>query len=229
MNQKSLSLLLVTILLAAATLRGQTNLSNRLDSISYALGMDVGRNIGKLDMGLQAEMIYQGIKDAFEGKEGAMSEEQVQALMQAFQNEARNAQMKAQQEAGQAAQARGEAFLAENAQRDSVSVTASGLQYQVIREGTGPKPSAESTVKVHYEGRLLDGKVFDSSYQRGEPIEFPLNGVIPGWTEGLQLMSAGAKYRLYIPAALAYGSRGAGQDIGPNEALIFDVELLEVK
>jgi FKBP-type peptidyl-prolyl cis-trans isomerase FkpA len=125
--------------------------------------------------------------------------------------------------------AKGEKFLEDNAKKDGVTVTASGLQYKVITEGTGKSPSATDTVLVHYEGTLIDGKVFDSSYKRGEPIEFPLNRVIAGWTEGVQLMKEGSKHRLYLPSKLAYGKQGAGRDIGPNEALIFDVELLKVR
>ena len=124
--------------------------------------------------------------------------------------------------------AKGEEFLAENAKREGVFVTESGLQYEVVTMGEGEKPTAESTVKVHYHGTLIDGTVFDSSVQRGEPIEFPLNGVIKGWTEGLQLMPVGSKFILYIPYQLAYGERGAGELIGPCEALIFEVELLEI-
>ncbi|MBQ3717678.1 MAG: FKBP-type peptidyl-prolyl cis-trans isomerase [Paludibacteraceae bacterium] len=123
----------------------------------------------------------------------------------------------------------GEKFLQENALRDGVKVTESGLQYEVLVQGKGKKPTAESTVKVHYEGTLIDGTIFDSSYQRGEPIEFPLNGVIKGWTEGLQLMPVGSKYKLYIPYELGYGERGAGQSIPPYATLIFTVELLDIK
>ena len=125
--------------------------------------------------------------------------------------------------------AKGAKFLEDNAKKEGVVTTASGLQYVVLTPGTGKSPKATDTVLVHYEGTLLDGKVFDSSYRRKEPIEFPLNRVIPGWTEGVQLMQEGAKYRFFIPSKLAYGPRGAGRDIGPNETLIFDVELLEVK
>ena len=229
MNQRSLCLILAALLMSVANLRGQTDLTNRVDSISYALGMDVGNNISRLGVELNAEMIYQGLKDVFIGAESQMTKEEVQTYMQSFQQEAMAAQQQVQQQRAQDAKAKGEAFLAENAQRDSVTVTESGLQYQVLRAGEGTSPAATDTVKVHYEGRLLDGKVFDSSYQRGQPIEFPLNGVISGWTEGVQLMKEGAKYRFFIPSQLAYGARGAGQDIGPNETLIFDVELLEVK
>lgn len=125
--------------------------------------------------------------------------------------------------------AKGEKFLEDNAKKEGVTVTASGLQYKVITPGTGKSPKATDTVEVHYEGTLIDGTVFDSSYRRKESIEFPLNRVIAGWTEGVQLMQEGAKYRFYIPSKLAYGPRGAGRDIGPNEALIFDVELIKVK
>ena len=123
----------------------------------------------------------------------------------------------------------GKKFLEENAKKEGIKSTPSGLQYEVLREGTGPKPGASSTVEVHYEGRLINGKVFDSSYQRNETISFPLNRVIPGWTEGLQLMPTGAKYRLYIPSELGYGARGAGADIPPNAALVFDVELISIR
>jgi FKBP-type peptidyl-prolyl cis-trans isomerase len=124
--------------------------------------------------------------------------------------------------------AKGEKYLEDNAKKEGVVTTASGLQYKVLTEGSGKAPKSTDTVLVHYEGTLIDGKVFDSSYRRGEPIEFPLNRVIAGWTEGVQLMKEGAKYRFFIPSRLAYGPRGAGRDIGPNEALIFDVELLKV-
>lgn len=133
------------------------------------------------------------------------------------------------QASAQSAKEKGETFLKENATKEGVKTTASGLQYKIIQEGDGKQPAATDTVLVHYKGTLIDGKEFDSSYKRNEPISFPLNGVIPGWTEGLQLVKTGGKIQLFIPAALAYGSRGAGGVIGPNETLIFDIELLEVK
>lgn len=229
MNRKNLCLVLVAILGAATSLLGQVDLKSRQDSMSYALGMDVGNNLSRLGVDLSADMIYQGLKDVFEAEGSKLTEAQVRTYMQAFQQEAMTAQQRQMEQKGQEAKARGEAFLAENAEKDSISVTESGLQYKVIRAGSGESPAATNTVKVHYEGRLLSGEIFDSSYQRGEPIEFGLNRVIPGWTEGLQLMKPGAKYRLFIPSDLAYGLRGSPPKIGPNEALIFDVELLEVK
>ena len=151
-----------------------------------------------------------------------MSLEDAQAALQDYEQ-------RAQREKIEAATAAGEKFRKENSERDGVTVTDSGLQYEVITQGEGEKPTAEDTVSVHYEGTLIGGKVFDSSVARGQPAEFPLTNVIPGWTEGLQLMNVGSKYRFVIPSELAYGERGAGQDIGPGETLVFEVELLEIK
>lgn len=158
-----------------------------------------------------------GMRDAFEGAEAKLTDEEINAEMMAFQEK-----MQAEQQAAQAA------FLAENAARDGITVTESGLQYEVIEVGEGAKPTATDTVEVHYRGTLIDGTEFDSSYSRGQTVSFGVSQVIPGWTEALQLMSEGAKYKLYIPSDLAYGPAGAGQTIGPNATLIFDVELVSI-
>ncbi|WNJ20833.1 FKBP-type peptidyl-prolyl cis-trans isomerase [Pontibacter sp. G13] len=208
----------------------QDELANRTDSMSYALGMDVGTNLSRIEVPVNGQMIYQGMMDAL-GEEGAsaLTDEQMRTLLAAFQQEVAAAQRRKADEAGQKARAEGEVFLEENGQKEGVVTTPSGLQYLVLQEGAGEHPTAASTVKVHYEGKLLNGEIFDSSIKRGEPIEFPLGGVIPGWTEGVQLMTPGAKYRFFIPYNLAYGERGAPPSIGPYETLIFDVELLEIK
>ena len=168
-------------------------------------------------------------RDGFSANAPKMTPEEVQAILTAFSRE-----MQAKQQAGMRAEAEksqkaGETFLAENAKKEGVKVLPSGLQYKVLKQGAGQKPTSKNVVKTHYRGTLIDGREFDSSYKRNEPIEFPLNGVIRGWTEGLQLIKPGGKIRLFIPSNLAYGPRGAGGIIGPDETLIFDVELLAVK
>ena len=223
-----MALSLVT-LLSSEWAWGQ-NLETRMDSISYAIGINLGRSMRQLDgVDLNREIIFQGLEDAFADKESPLSEQQVQQLLIALQQEMQAAQMQAQRAKAAEAIEKGQAFLTENKTKEGVMETETGLQYKILREGTGAMPAATNTVKVNYEGRLLDGKVFDSSYERGEPIEFPLNRVISGWTEGLQLMKEGAKFQFYIPSNLAYGDRGSPPNIGPGETLIFDVELLEVK
>lgn len=196
-----------------------------MDKTSYALGLNIGGQLGGLvtpDMNI--EDFVAGIKDRLTGNE-QITPAEAQELVSAF---AKAEQARAE-EASKQARSAGEAFLAENAKREGVVTTASGLQYEVITEGTGRKPLATDSVECHYEGTLITGEVFDSSYQRGETATFPLNGVIAGWTEGLQLMSEGAKYRFFIPYNLAYGERGAGAMIPPFAALVFVVELVAVK
>jgi len=190
-------------------------------SPSYALGMLLAGNIKSADIVINYEDFLAGMKDVLEGSGGKLTEAQAQAVVQAAVNAA--AAKKADTN-----MARGQAFLAANRSKPGVKVTASGLQYEVLSLGTGAMPLASDTVTVNYEGRLIDGTVFDSSYTRGEPASFRLDQVIPGWTEGVQLMPAGSKYRFYVPSELAYGARGAGGVIGPNEVLIFDVELISV-
>lgn len=189
--------------------------------VSYSLGMMIGERVLKQYDNIDYDILIEAMKAQHAGEETLLNMEEAQNALQAqAEKAAENAAMEAKEA--------GDAFLAENAARDGVSVTESGLQYEVIAEAEGDKPTLESTVSVHYVGTLMDGTEFDSSVARGEPAQFPLNGVIPGWTEGLQLMNVGSKYRFVIPSDLAYGDRGAGQSIGPGETLVFEVELLEI-
>lgn len=193
-----------------------------MDKVSYALGIGIGRQLA--DMGandIVTEDFAAAMKDVLTGAELKIDEAEAQALVQEYLQ-------KKGEEKVKAVKAEGENFLAENAKKEGVVTLPSGLQYQVLKEGNGKSPKATDQVKCHYEGTLINGKIFDSSYRRNEPATFPLNGVIAGWTEGLQLMKEGAKYRFFIPFNLAYGTRGAGQDIPPYATLIFDVELIEV-
>lgn len=197
------------------------DLDNEKDKASYSLGMLIGqstKNFGDLNF----DALIEGLKKQHNGEETAMTLEEADATIKAYQQ-------KVASEKAAAAAAEGEAYMAENKAREGVMVTDSGLQYEVLTEGDGPKPAVTDTVRVHYVGTLIDGTEFDSSVARGEPAEFGLNGVIPGWTEGLQLMNTGSKYRFVIPSDLAYGERGAGGAIGPGATLIFEVELLEIK
>jgi FKBP-type peptidyl-prolyl cis-trans isomerase len=204
------------------------NLENDAEKLGYTIGMDIGNSLKQQSADLDLDAMFSAIRAVYDGEETLLTTEEATAIRQSFmqqQREQAEAERLAQLEVNKT---EGEAFLAENAQRDEVTVTDSGLQYEVIEAGSGAKPAATDTVTVHYRGKLLDGREFDSSYSRGEPASFPLNQVIAGWTEGVQLMSTGATYKFYIPAELAYGERGAGDMIGPNSTLIFDVELLEI-
>ena len=193
-----------------------------MDKVSYALGMSIGHQLQQMNAtDLNISDFAQAITDVFNGS-AQLSDADAQVAVQDFFNH------KAEEQA-KAAKAEGENFLAENAKKEGVKTLPSGLQYKVLREGDGRKPSATDQVECHYEGTLINGQVFDSSYRRGETATFGLNQVIKGWTEGLQLMQEGAKYRFFIPYNLAYGERGAGQSIPPYSALIFDVELIKVK
>ena len=200
-----------------------------MDKLSYALGIGIGSQLAGMGAkGLNIDDFAQAVKDVISGTPLKVNNAEAQSLVQAFFQEQEEKQRAAAAEAGKVAKADGESFLAENAKKEGVVVLPSGLQYQVLKEGNGKKPSATDQVKCHYEGTLIDGTIFDSSYQRNEPATFGLNQVITGWTEGVQLMSEGAKYRFFIPYNLAYGERGAGAQIPPFAALVFDVELLKV-
>ena len=200
-----------------------------MDKLSYALGIGIGSQLAGMGAkGLDIDDFAQAVKDVISGTPLKVDNAEAQSLVQAFFKEQEDKQRAAAAEAGKVAKAAGESFLADNAKKEGIVVLPSGLQYQVLKEGNGKKPSATDQVKCHYEGTLIDGTIFDSSYQRNEPATFGLNQVIAGWTEGVQLMSEGAKYRFFIPYNLAYGERGAGAQIPPFAALVFDVELLKV-
>jgi FKBP-type peptidyl-prolyl cis-trans isomerase FklB len=197
--------------------------------ISYTIGVNIGQDFKSQKMDIDADVLLAGIKDSMAGTELRLTEEQMASEIQTFQKDMQ-AKMVAEMEAlGAKNKADGEAFLAENSKKEGVVVTASGLQYKVIEAGEGDSPTPSDIVTVHYRGTLVDGTQFDSSYDRGQPATFPVSGVIPGWTEAMQLMKPGAKWQLVIPADLAYGERGAGQAIGPNATLLFDVELISVQ
>ena len=201
-----------------------------MDKVSYALGLGIGRQLAQMGANdLSIEDFAAAIKDVIAGNELKVSNREAQTIVQEYFRKKEEKLNAERAEKGKVAKAEGEKYLAENAKKEGVTVLPSGLQYMVLKEGNGNKPKATDTVKCHYEGFLIDGTVFDSSVERGEPAEFALKQVIAGWTEGLQLMQEGAKYRFFIPYILGYGEGGAGASIPPFATLIFDVELLEVK
>lgn len=207
-------------------------LTNFEDSVSYAAGMslyDMYNNEGELSQFTDSTIVLSAFSTLIKGDSAMLTDEQQAELLQKFFAKVTAEQQRRKEIENAQLKKAGEEFLAQNAQRSEVKTTESGLQYEIITQGKGKKPEATSVVRVHYKGELLDGKVFDSSYDRGEPAEFPLNRVIIGWTEGLQLMNVGAKYKFYIPYNLAYGERGAGANIPPYSTLVFTVELLEIK
>lgn len=200
-----------------------------MDKLSYSLGLSIGHQLAQMGArSLNIDDFAQAIKDILAGEKPQVSDNEAQTLLQDFFEKKEEEQRKAAAEAGKAAKAVGEAYLADNAKKEGIITTVSGLQYKVLKEGNGKSPKATDKVRCHYEGMLVDGTLFDSSIQRGEPAVFGLNQVISGWTEGLQLMKEGGKYRFFIPYQLGYGERGAGASIPPYAALIFDVELIEV-
>lgn len=219
----------VALLAGQAEANEKTALKTEKDKISYSIGLNIGGNLKRDAIEIDVEALSKGIKDALTGGKPLMTEKEVQETMTAFQKTMIAKQQEKMKSVGDKNKKEGEAFLAENKKKEGVKTTASGLQYKVIKEGTGKTPKSTDTVTVNYRGALIDGTEFDSSYKRNEPTSFPVNGVIPGWTEALQLMKTGSKYQLFIPSNLAYGERGAGGQIGPNATLIFEVELLSIK
>jgi FKBP-type peptidyl-prolyl cis-trans isomerase len=198
------------------------------DRASYVIGYNLGRTLKQNDVNANSDLIVKGLRDGLAGANGMLTDAEMQSTMQEFQKQVQTQQEAKQKVIGEKNKTEGEAFLAKNKARAGVKTTASGLQYEVEKEGTGPAPKATDTVTVNYKGTLMDGSTFDSSYDRGQPATFVLNQVIPGWTEGVSLMKVGSKYKFYIPAALGYGDKGAGNAIGPNSPLIFEVELLSI-
>src|SRR6516164_9805467 len=220
-------ILIVSASLLALPLFGQEKspqLKDQKDKVSYSIGMNIGANLSRQKVDINPDVLAAGIKDAIAGKP-QLTQDQVKDVMQQFEKDMEQKQ----KDAGEKNKADGAKFLEENKKKPGVKTTASGLQYKVIKEGTGPQPKATDMVTVNYRGTLIDGTEFDSSYKRGQPATFPVNGVIKGWTEALQLMKQGSKFQLFIPANLAYGERAMGPDIGANSTLVFEVELQDVK
>lgn len=241
MFKKTSSLLIGSVLASVIVITGcnsgsdatqDVSLDTNIDSVSYSLGYQIAsmslKPQGMTD--IDTEKLSAGIEAALNDRDSELSGTEMQQIIQTYQMEAQEKAQKQQQEDAEENTRKGEEFLAENREKEGVQETESGLQYEVIEEGTGESPTADDTVLVHYEGTLIDGSVFDSSHERGEPLSIPLSGVIEGWTEGLQLMREGATYKFYIPGNLAYGPNPQpGGPIGPNETLIFEVELIEIQ
>lgn len=227
--KKSLILIALSLAFVPLAPAADPQLTDQKDKISYSIGLDIGSTLKRQLIDVNEETMNRGIQDGLTGKKPLLNDEQVKETMAAFQKEMMAKQAAVKKEAGEKNGALGKKFLADNKAKDGIKTTASGLQYKVEKDGTGPLPRATDTVKVNYRGTTIDGKEFDSSYKRNEPATFPVNRVIKGWTEALQLMKVGSKYQLFIPSDLAYGERGAGADIGPDSTLIFDVELLGIE
>jgi FKBP-type peptidyl-prolyl cis-trans isomerase FklB len=198
------------------------------DRASYIIGLNLGQSLKTQEVPCSPDLIIKGLRDGLAGANPLLTPEEIQAVMQEFQQQLMTQQQSKRQAAGEKNMKESQAFLDQNKAKAGVKTTASGLQYEVVKEGSGETPKPTDKVTVHYRGTLPDGTVFDSSYDRNEPATFPVNGVIAGWVEALQLMKPGAKYKLVIPPALAYGDRGAGGQIGPNQVLLFDVELISI-
>ncbi len=220
-------ILIVSASLLALPLFGQEKspqLKDQKDKVSYSIGMNIGFNLSKQKVDINPDILAAGIKDAIAGKP-LLTQDQVKDVMAQFEKDMEQKQ----KQAGEKNKTEGAKFLEENKKKPGVKTTASGLQYKVMKEGTGAQPKPTEMVTVNYRGTLIDGTEFDSSYKRGQPASFPVNGVIKGWTEALQLMKVGSKYQVFVPASLAYGERSVSPELGPNATLIFEVELLDAK
>ncbi len=224
------SILTLALLLMSCQNNAQENveLKTRQDSVSYAIGYNIGTNFKMQSIEVDPAVVAAAMRDIMNENDTKLTEEEAQQVWMSYQQEMMAKQQQEREASGTKNKEDGAKWLAENKEKEGVVTTESGLQYKVITMGDGSKPSKNDKVRVHYRGRLIDGTQFDSSYDRGEPAEFPVGGVIAGWTEALQLMPVGSKWEVYIPSELGYGERGAGQDIGPNATLIFEVELLDI-
>jgi len=222
-------MIILCMVLAVTPVYGEdkTELKNEKDKLSYALGADMGNNLKKFEVDVNAEMYVKGMKDALSGGSVLLTEQEIKSTIMAMQKDLQAKQQEKMKSQGEKNKKEGDAFLTENKKKEGVKILPSGLQYKVITEGKGKSPVATDTVTVHYKGTLIDGTEFDSSYKRNEPASFPVNGVIKGWTEALQLMKEGAKWQLFIPANLAYGESGR-PSIPANSVLIFEVELIKI-
>jgi FKBP-type peptidyl-prolyl cis-trans isomerase FklB len=229
MKSVGMVLLCIVIVMSQAMSQGKRELKTQKDSVSYAIGLDIGKRLKQQSVEIDAALVARGIKDADSDSTRLLSEVQAESVVNAFQQQMAAKLDSARKALGKKNKVDGVAFLTENKKKEGVIVLPDGLQYKVLKEGNGKKPKAEETVTVNYRGSLIDGTEFDSSIKRGEPSTFRVNGVIKGWTEALQLMPVGSKWQLFIPSELAYGERGAGEVIPPNSTLIFEVELLSIK
>jgi len=216
------------ILILAGCGAEKSKLKTDNEQFSYAIGVEIGRSLDPISADLDFKALKHGMNDVQAKKELAFTDEEMEKIKMTVAQTLMEKQQQKRTADGETALKKGEEFLAANAKKDNIVTTESGLQYEVLTEGDGDNPAATDIVTVHYKGTLINGETFDSSYDRGQPIQFPLDRVIPGWTEGVQLMKKGAKHRLFIPASLGYGEMGSGEKIGPNEALIFEVELIDV-
>lgn len=218
----------VAFLVSACGGTSSATLDTDAQKASYGIGLDMGRNLEPAKDHMDMKAFRRGLEDAMEGRDPALGQEEIQTAMQAFGQEVMKAQQAARAASGEKNKAEGEVYLAQNGQKEGVTTTESGLQYEVLEPGDGPVPTADDRVRIHYRGTTIDGKQFDSSYDRGEPSEFRVGGMVPGFSEALELMPVGSKYRVVIPSDLAYGAQGSGPDIGPNATLIFEIEMLEI-
>ena len=226
--KKSIGFALVVIFVVTGFAQKKKPVSQK-EKVSYSIGVNIGKNMQMQEIEIDQSQLIQGLKDGLSNAKTALTDKEMEETMKSFQEVMMNKMNAKQKVEGEKNMKVGQVFLAENKKKEGVVTLPSGLQYKIITQGNGPKPSLNQTVRCHYRGTLVDGREFDSSYERGEPTEFPVSGVIKGWTEALQLMPTGSKWQLFIPSDLAYGPNGACQTIGPNATLIFDIELIAIK